>query len=189
MRLGWSAYLCVKCEALPTFPDLYSCFHLLVAVEAFLLASAPRRSEASLRNMMTMSTKDPVTGLPDPLASLSAMNKTKIEIARQMSEAIVKVMTNVSKAKKDPARFDDVAPCDSRVTGVFDGDKDVAERVIERYKRVSSETFGRLAVDETLYLYTEMDVEGSRGRRVHRRFSRMRDGVDARRHGDARASQ
>ena len=28
MRLGWSAYLCVKCEALPTFPDLYSCFHL-----------------------------------------------------------------------------------------------------------------------------------------------------------------
>ena len=42
---------------------------------------------------------------------------------------------------------------------MFDGDKDVAERVIERYKRVSSETFGRLAVDETLYLYTEMDAE------------------------------
>ena len=40
MRLGWSAYLCVKCEALPTFPDLYSCFHLLVAVEAFLLVNA-----------------------------------------------------------------------------------------------------------------------------------------------------
>ena len=169
VRLGWSAYLCVKCEALPTFPDLYSCFHLLVAVEAFLLVNAPRALlRTSLRNMMTMSTKDPVTGLPDPLASLSAMNKTKIEIARQMSEAIVKVMTETfPNAKKDSgAHFDDVAPCDSRVTGVFDGDKDVAERVIERYKRVSSETFGRLAVDETLYLYTEMDVEGSRGRRV-----------------------
>jgi len=168
-RLGWSAYLCVKCEALPTFPDLYSCFHLLVAVEAFLLVNAPRELlRTSLRNMMTMSTKDAVTGLPDPLASLSATNKTKIDIVRQMSDAIVKVMTETfPNAKKDSAEhFDDVAPCDARIVGVFDGDKDVAERIIERYKRASSETFGRLAVDETLYLYTEMDVEGSRGRRV-----------------------
>lgn len=168
-RLGWSAYLCVKCEALPKFPDLYSCFHLLVAVEAFLLVNAPRELlRTSLRNMMTMSTKDAVTGLPDPLASLSATNKTKIDIVRQMSDAIVKVMTETfPNAKKDSAEhFDDVAPCDARVVGVFDGDKDVAERIIERYKRASSETFGRLAVDETLYLYTEMDVEGSRGRRV-----------------------
>ena len=168
-RLGWSAYLCVKCEALPKFPDLYSCFHLLVAVEAFLLVNAPRELlRTSLRNMLTMSTKDAVTGLPDPLASLSATNKTKIDIVRQMSDAIVKVMTETfPNAKKDSAEhFDDVAPCDARVVGVFDGDKDVAERIIERYKRSSSETFGRLAVDETLYLYTEMYVEGSRGRRV-----------------------
>ena len=43
-KLGWALYVCAKCESLPTFPDLYSCYHLLVAVEAFLLINAPRES-------------------------------------------------------------------------------------------------------------------------------------------------
>ena len=42
-KLGWALYVCAKCESLPTFPDLYSCYHLLVAVEAFFVNQRPAR--------------------------------------------------------------------------------------------------------------------------------------------------
>ncbi|CEG00420.1 Retinoblastoma-associated protein, A-box [Ostreococcus tauri] len=168
-RLGWAVYQCAKCEALPKFPDLYSCYHLLVAVEAFLLVNAPRELlRTSLKNMVSMTAKDAVTGLPDPLASLSSSSKTKVETVRAMSVAVINVLkaTFPSAVFDVTSHFEDVAPSDACVRGVFDGDADVASPVMERYRRVAAETFGRLAVDETLYLYTEMEGEDSRGRKI-----------------------
>ena len=40
-RFGWRIFLAAKRAALPRFPDLYSCYHLLVVVQAFMLVNAP----------------------------------------------------------------------------------------------------------------------------------------------------
>ena len=75
-RLGWKLYLAAKHRLLPKFPDLYSCYHLLVVVQAFLLVNAPRgllRTE--LKNMVSMSVRDE-SGDVDALASLSVTSKT-----------------------------------------------------------------------------------------------------------------
>ena len=168
-RLGWSVYQLAKCESLPAFPDLYSCFHLLVAVEAFLLINAPRELlRTSLKNMVSMTSKDPTTNLPDPLASLCSSSKTKADTCRAMAAAVVKaVKDSFPNAKFDPSsHFDDVAPNDMCVRGMFDGGAEVAAPVAERYRRVAASVFGRLAVDETLYLYTEMESAESRGRKI-----------------------
>jgi retinoblastoma-like protein 1 len=168
-KLGWALYVCAKCESLPTFPDLYSCYHLLVAVEAFLLINAPRESlRTSLKNMVSMTAKDETTKLPDPLASLSLASKAKKDTVRAMSDAVLKVVkASFPEATMDASKhFDDVAPSDMCAQGVFDGERDVSASVVERYSRVASETFGRLAVDETLYLYTEMTSAESRGRKI-----------------------
>ena len=168
-KLGWALYVCAKCESLPTFPDLYSCYHLLVAVEAFLLINAPRESlRTSLKNMVSMTAKDETTKLPDPLASLSLASKAKKDTVRAMSDAVLKVVKeSFPEAAMDASKhFDDVAPSDMCAQGVFNGERDVSASVVERYSRVASETFGRLAVDETLYLYTEMTSAESRGRKI-----------------------
>ena len=76
--LGWKLYLAAKHSLLPKFPDLYSCYHLLVVVQAFLLVNAPRGlTRTELKNMVSMSVKDDA-GDVDALASLSVTSKTKL---------------------------------------------------------------------------------------------------------------
>ena len=85
-RLGWKLYLAAKHRLLPKFPDLYSCYHLLVVVQAFLLVNAPRgllRTE--LKNMVSMSVRDE-SGDVDALASLSVTSKTKLPLLRSTME-------------------------------------------------------------------------------------------------------
>jgi retinoblastoma-like protein 1 len=40
-RFGWRAFLAAKHSTLPKFPDLFSCYHTLVAAEALVLVNAP----------------------------------------------------------------------------------------------------------------------------------------------------
>ena len=83
-RLGWSLFLAAKHAMLPKFPDLYSLYHLLVVVQAFVLVNAPPRLlRTSLVNMVSMSEKD-ADGKLDALASLSVSSKTKIDQLRDM---------------------------------------------------------------------------------------------------------
>jgi retinoblastoma-like protein 1 len=172
-RIGWALYLSVKCEALPAFPDLYSCFHLLIAVEAFLLVNVPRRLlRTSLKNMVSMTTKDVKSALPDPLASLSSASKTKTATVHAMADAVVAVAVDVfPTATCDPtAHYADVAPSALCVQGIFDenndDDNEVVSQIVARYKRTASNLLGRLAVDETLYLYAEMENENARGKTI-----------------------
>jgi len=170
-RFGWALYQSVKCETLPAFPDLYSCFHLLVVVEAFLLVNAPRNLlRTSLSNMVSMTTKNTVSSLPDPLASLSTASKTKMVTLRSMSSAVVKVvLEEFPRAVNDAdTQFDDVAPSELCVQNLLDAAsiERTADGMGDRYRKYASQTFGRLAVDETLYLYSEMEGETSRGKRI-----------------------
>ena len=81
-KFGWRLFLAAKHSTLPTFPDLYSCYHLLVVVEAFLLVNGPRELlRTDLQNMVSMSVKDD-RGLIDALASLSVAAKTKLPTLR-----------------------------------------------------------------------------------------------------------
>ena len=81
-RFGWRIFLAAKRAALPRFPDLYSCYHLLVVVQAFMLVNAPASLlRTDLRNMVSMSARDE-DGNVDALASLSAYAKTKLPALR-----------------------------------------------------------------------------------------------------------
>ena len=81
-RFGWRIFLAAKRAALPRFPDLYSCYHLLVVVQAFMLVNAPATLlRTDLRNMVSMSARDE-DGNVDALASLSAYAKTKLPALR-----------------------------------------------------------------------------------------------------------
>ena len=81
-KFGWRLFLAAKHSTLPMFPDLYSCYHLLVVVEAFLLVNGPRELlRTDLQNMVSMSVKDD-RGLIDALASLSVAAKTKLPTLR-----------------------------------------------------------------------------------------------------------
>ena len=83
-RFGWRLFLIAKHTMLPKFPDLYSCYHLLVVVQAFLLVNAPPHLLATdLKNMVSMSVKDE-NGDVDALASLSATSKTKMVTLKPM---------------------------------------------------------------------------------------------------------
>jgi len=174
-RLGWSLYLCAKCESLPAFPDLYSCFHLLIAVEAFLLTNAPKKLlRTTLKNMVNMTVKDEATQLPDPLRSLSAGSKTKLDIVLRMGDAVVKAaLASFPGATQDRTKHrDDVAPSDLCVQGAFEFDFEFnrmnsAEFIIaSRYTELAKKTFGRLAVDERMYMHVENDDEDSDGRQL-----------------------
>ena len=170
-RLGWSLYLCAKCESLPVFPDLYSCFHLLIAVEAFLLTNVPQRAlRTTLKNMVSMTAKDEETKLPDPLRSLSAASKTKLETVVKMADAVVKIVCDTFPvAQQDKTKHrDDVAPSDLCVEGVFGSDfgDATADAMSARYRAIAEKAFGRLMVDETMYLYTEMNDMNSVGRKI-----------------------
>ena len=91
-RLGWKLYLAAKHSLLPKFPDLYSCYHLLVVVQAFLLVNAPRGlTRTELRNMVSMSVKDDA-GDVDALASLSVTSKTKLPLLRSTMEDFQRVI-------------------------------------------------------------------------------------------------
>ena len=91
-KLGWKLYLAAKHSLLPKFPDLYSCYHLLVVVQAFLLVNAPRGlTRTELRNMVSMSVKDDA-GDVDALASLSVTSKTKLPLLRSTMEDFQRVI-------------------------------------------------------------------------------------------------
>ena len=90
--LGWKLYLAAKHSLLPKFPDLYSCYHLLVVVQAFLLVNAPRGlTRTELKNMVSMSVKDDA-GDVDALASLSVTSKTKLPLLRSTMEDFQRVI-------------------------------------------------------------------------------------------------
>ena len=98
-RFGWRLYLVAKHIMLPKFPDLYSCYHLLVVVQAFLLVNAPPcLLRTTISNMVSMSVKDESGGV-DALASLCATTKTKLDYLRSMlidfqTEVVEKVIAS-----------------------------------------------------------------------------------------------
>lgn len=115
VKFGWVFYVCVKCEFLLMFLDLYLCYYLFVVVEVFLLINVSRESlRTSLKNMVSMTVKDEMMKFLDLFVSFSLVLKVKKDIVCVMLDVVFKVvkvlflevMMDVSKY------FDDVASSD-----------------------------------------------------------------------------
>ena len=117
-RFGWLLFLAAKHSTLPKFPDLFSLYHVLVSVEAFLLVNAPTSIlRTELKNMVSVAAGaicDPNTGEHeiDVLQGLSASSKTKLPTLRAAMGDVERAIIAGSLGQK---------PCKKKVVGLAKG--------------------------------------------------------------------
>lgn len=173
-RTGWLMFLAAKHSTLPKFPDLFSCYHTLVAVEAFLLVNAPSQvlrtdvvNMVSVAAGLIMDEKTKEKSI-DVLRGLSASSKTKLPTLRQsLSDFETQVISGClgckpvkdlpkGLAKDGPKSFPDV---------FGNGDAKDARQAAQQARRaytdasVKSGLVWHLRLDEQLYFALGSDEE------------------------------